>query len=191
MNEPLGIDFDARWKELCRLSRETDFKFASASRTWEVLRFFAASKPGGHMLEIGGGTGFSTYWLLEGMSPSARLISLEMIDAYQSIARHIFEEDDRVIFEAASMESLDQYEQGSFDLIFADGEPGKYIHFEKAIDLLSSSGLYIIDDIMFRPHWNADHCKRVSKLVMSLYERDDGYVTLIEQGDGVAVFLKR
>jgi predicted O-methyltransferase YrrM len=55
-----------------------------------------------------------------------------------------------------------------FDLIFADTWPGKFDHLEEALELLSSGGLYVIDDLLPQANWPDGHAPKVSALINTL-----------------------
>jgi predicted O-methyltransferase YrrM len=59
----------------------------SEADTGALLRFLAASKPGGRMLELGTGTGLATAWLLDGTGRCASLVSVDVDPVVQDVAR--------------------------------------------------------------------------------------------------------
>src|SRR5258708_32182807 len=63
------------------------FSMPSEPRTGAILRVLAATKPGGHLLELGTGTGLSTAWLLDGMDQAATLASGHIGAKSQAVAR--------------------------------------------------------------------------------------------------------
>src|SRR5437773_1426162 len=58
-------------------SEALGFRLASDPLPGCLLRALTASKPVGTLLELGTGTGVGTAWLLDGMGPNARLISVD------------------------------------------------------------------------------------------------------------------
>ena len=148
----------------------------SEPRVWELLRGLAASKPGGRFLETGAGTGLATFWLLQGMNSSATLVSVEREQRFLQVAQSHLGTDPRVQFCLGdSMSAVETIPPGSVDLCFADGEPGKYQDLDKILDLLSPGGIYVVDDLFFRPHWPASFqdfrlgcCKAFTRAVTGL-----------------------
>jgi predicted O-methyltransferase YrrM len=71
--------------------RTTELQFSMASEllVGAMLRTLAASKPGGHFLELGTGTGIATAWLLEGMDARSTLISIDNDSAVQQVSQRI------------------------------------------------------------------------------------------------------
>jgi predicted O-methyltransferase YrrM len=85
--------------ELARIlerTAELGFGMASEERTGALLRTLAASKPAGHFLELGTGTGIATAWLLDGMDSASRLISVDVDARFQQVAREAFSQDGRL-----------------------------------------------------------------------------------------------
>ena len=79
-------------------SRSLGFRLASEPMTGSLLRALAASKPGGLLLELGTGTGVGTSWLLAGMTPDARLVTVDNDPAVMDVARRHLSGDERVAF---------------------------------------------------------------------------------------------
>ena len=62
----------------------------SEPKTGSLLRALAASKPKGNFLELGTGTGVGTAWLLAGMDPDSRLVTVDMdTEVVQIAQRHL------------------------------------------------------------------------------------------------------
>lgn len=62
------------------------FAMSCEDRTGSLLATLAASKPGGHVVELGTGVGAGASWLLHGMRADAHLTSVETDPAYQAVA---------------------------------------------------------------------------------------------------------
>ncbi len=168
------------------------FGMSSDARTGAMLRSLAASKPGGNLLELGTGTGLATAWLLDGMSPDARLTSIDNDEAVQAIARRHLAADPRVEFltqDAAVF--LGKYNGAPFDMIFADTFAGKFTHLPVVLDLLAPGGIYVIDDLLPQPNWPEDHQPSVHKLLQYLENEPDIVLWEMAWSTGVAVAVKR
>lgn len=149
------------------LERTADLGFAMASepRTGALLRTLAASKPGGRMLEMGTGTGVGTAWLLEGMDTAASLISVDCDEHAQSVAREILGHDPRLrLLTVDGAGFLWRQPKCSFDLVFADAMPGKYVALDEALALVKPGGFYIVDDLLPQPNWPEGHAEKVPPL---------------------------
>jgi predicted O-methyltransferase YrrM len=140
----------------------------SEHMTGALLRALAASKPGG-ALELGTGTGASTAWILDGMDTAATLLTVDSDPKYVEIARRHLGHDRRVTFHVDDGSSfLRGLGNRQFDLIFADTWPGKFDHLEEALELLSSGGLYVIDDLLPQANWPDGHAPKVPALINQL-----------------------
>lgn len=125
--------------------------------TGQLLRLLASLKPGGHLLEIGTGTGVGTAWLLDGMHPDATLTTIEQDPTVLEVARaHL--DDSRLSFVTGDAgQYVATAERASCDLIFADAVPGKYELVEETLALLRPGGIYVVDDMLPQQDWPSDH----------------------------------
>ena len=174
------------------------FPMPSEPLTGALLRSLAASKPGGHLLELGTGSGLATAWLLAGMDATATLTSVDNDAAIQAIAQTHLSHDARVHFVtqageefihraiAAAMPNGPRY-----DLIFADTWPGKYWLLDEALSLLAPGGLYVIDDMLPQPNWPIDHPPKVAALIGTLENHPDLHVTKLVWATGLMIATRR
>jgi predicted O-methyltransferase YrrM len=170
---------------------EISFPMASESRTGMLLRTLAASRPGGRLLEIGTGTGIATAWLLDGMDPAARLITVDVDARAQAVARDNLADDPRleiVTDDAAAF--LTRQPAHAFDLIFADAMIGKFELLEETLDLLRVGGIYVVDDLLRQPNWPAGHEVRVASLFDNLNRRRDLRVASLTWSSGIVIAAK-
>lgn len=108
-----------------------------------VLALLAAFRPGGRFAEIGTGTGMGSAWLTWGMSPDARLVTVEIDPGRAAVARQLLGEDRRVtLLEGDAAELLPAH--GPFDLLFLDG---KFPDPVSLIELLAPGGALVMDDV--------------------------------------------
>lgn len=109
------------------------FAMASESKVGAFLAVLAATKPGGHFLELGTGTGHGTAWILGGMDTSSRLDTVDTDAAAVDIAKRHLASDARVTFHFDDgAVFIDRSEADTFDLIYADAWPGKFNHLNGA-----------------------------------------------------------
>ena len=139
-----------------------------------LLRLMAALKPGGHLLEIGTGTGVGTCWLLDGMDSEARLTTVDINPKVQASGQTHLADDRRLTILCEDGAALIKREQpGSLDLIFADGGAGKHTLLEETLALLRPGGLYICDDTKPHPMWPPEHGAKIPPLIHALAKRTD------------------
>ncbi|MFN8356009.1 MAG: class I SAM-dependent methyltransferase [Spirosomataceae bacterium] len=177
---------------LLEATQEIGFTMPSEVQTCSLLRTLAASKPGGQLLELGTGTGLSTAWLLDGMTPTTSLISIDNSGKWLQIAEQFLGKDSRLTLvesdgEAWVLNNLSQ----RFDLIFADTWHGKYLLLDEVLQMLTLGGLYIIDDMLPQPNWPEGHAEKAKKLVQYLESREDLWLVKQHWASGVIVAVKR
>lgn len=167
---------------------EFGFSMPSDRKTGALLRTLAATKPKGHLLEIGTGTGLATAWLLAGMDAQSHLDSNETDPAVLAIAQQHLEADTRVSFHACTGEDfIAQASPATYDLIFADAWPGKYALLDETLDLLKAGGLYVIDDMSPQPNWPAGHEAHVQRLLTDLENRPNLAVCHLTWATGIVI----
>ncbi|MFG2631739.1 O-methyltransferase [Streptomyces sp. NPDC048473] len=164
------------------------FAMSCEDRTGSLLATLAASKPDGHMAELGTGVGAGAAWLLHGMSSDARLISVEMDSARQAVAAKHLGVDLRISFEAADADNwLDTYTGPPLALAYVDCRPGKFHRLDDLLDLLEPGGLYVVDDLLPQPTWPSDHRPRVDTFLAHLPEQANLLATPATWASGVLI----
>ncbi|WP_424217329.1 O-methyltransferase (plasmid) [Streptomyces sp. BI20] len=134
------------------------FAMACEERTGALLAALASSKPGGRLLELGTGTGAGTSWLLHGMTPDARLLTIDEDPGVRSVAETHLGHDRRVRFVTADADTwLDTPDPGPYALAYADCPPGKFTRLDDVLRLLEPGGLYVVDDLLPQPSWPPGH----------------------------------
>jgi demethylmenaquinone methyltransferase/2-methoxy-6-polyprenyl-1,4-benzoquinol methylase len=116
-----------------------------------LLTVLAAGVPrGGRILEIGTGAGAGTAWLVTGLGgrEDVAVVSVELDrERLEAVAADPWPR--AVQFVAGDiLELFDSI--GTFDLIFADAQGGKWERLDRTIDALVPGGLLVVDD-MRRP----------------------------------------
>lgn len=153
-------------------TRALGFDMASEPEVGALMARLAASKPGGRFLELGTGTGHGTAWLLSGMDTASRLDTVDTDARVVAVARRHLGSDGRVTFHVVDgAEFIGQSPGGQFDFIYADAWPGKFSHLDDALALLSTGGIYFIDDLLPQPNWPDGHAGKVAALIDALENR--------------------
>lgn len=169
------------------------FDMVSEPQVATLLQILVASKPGGHFLELGTGTGFATAWLLNGMDQNARLISVENDPVVAAIAQKYLSPDPRLslhIEDAGEFISAQTRRNQLFDLIFADTWAGKFTHLEATLALLKPGGFYGVDDLLPQANWPDHHEAKVATLVADLEHRTDLLITKLAWASGLMIGTK-
>jgi predicted O-methyltransferase YrrM len=153
-----------------------------------LLRLMASLKAGG---EIGTGTGVGTCWLMDGMDTTSRLMTVDINQTVQTIARTHLGKDPRLTIQCEDGAALIGREQPrSLDLIFADGGAGKHTLLEETLALLRPGGIYICDDTKPHPMWPPEHAAKIPPLMKQLAARKDFQRLYIDWSSGVVVMVK-
>ena len=150
-------------------TRALGFTMACEDGVGALLRTLAASKRGGRLLELGTGTGVGTAWLMDGMDMASKLTTVDISAEYQQVAREVFFGDGRLeILTLDAAEFLGKQPAGSFDLVFADAMPGKFVYLDEALALVRRGGFYVVDDLLPQENWPSEHAPKVSQLIARL-----------------------
>ncbi|NUP22715.1 MAG: SAM-dependent methyltransferase [Streptomyces sp.] len=172
-------------------ARDAGFTMSCEERTGSLLAVLAASRPGGRVLELGTGVGEGTAWLLSGMDPAARLVSVELDAGYQGVARAELGADPRVTFVGGDGgEWLDAYDGELFDLVFADTWPGKFTHLDRALELVAPGGTYLIDDLDPQSGWPEGHEASVVRLLADLEAREEFRTVRLDWASGLLMAVR-
>ncbi|MBK5273165.1 MAG: class I SAM-dependent methyltransferase [Bacteroidia bacterium] len=191
MNDSVIASIPAAYEKIKEATAELNFTMASDLYTGSLLRTLAMSKPYGRFLELGTGTGLATVWIAEGMGKNSSLITIENNSLLIDIARKYINNNQVEFIMTDAYEWIKNYKGEKFDFIFADAIPGKYDLFEETIDLLRSSGFYIIDDIFPQPNWPTGHNERVNGFIKKLEERKDLLTTKLNWSTGIIIVVKK
>jgi predicted O-methyltransferase YrrM len=172
-------------------SQKLNFNMPSDLKTGSLLRTLSASKPTGHFLDIGTGTGLSLAWIAEGANETSRIISIDINAEFQQVAIDTFAEDQRIsIVCADGNEWLTFYDGEQFDLIFADAMPGKFDMLDQTLALVKLGGFYLIDDLLPQPNWPEGHPLKVEKLIETLKQKNNFVQTTLDWSTGLMLFTR-
>src|SRR5262249_27031687 len=87
-------------------------------------------------------------------------------------------------------EFLRRQPANSFDLIFADAMPGKFIHLDEALALVKRGGLYIVDDLLPQENWPEDHAPKLAELTTKLMSLPDFSSVLLRWSIGIMILTR-
>jgi predicted O-methyltransferase YrrM len=146
----------------------------------------------GRLLELGTGTGIATAWLLDGMDSASRLVSVDVDERFQQVAREALSQDARLTLIAGDAISfLQRQEAGAFDFVFADAMAGKYEGLDEALRVVKRGGFYVVDDMLPQANWPDGHAVRVQALIADLLARPDFVITHMDWASGIVVAVRR
>ena len=173
-------------------TKRVEFTMASNEEMGSLLKTLVASKPKGHFLEIGTGTGHALAWMVEGMDKASSIISIDNDPKWMEHVLLAYQNDTRVKLLCTDGGAwLDTYQGKDFDLVFADAWPGKYSHLDLLLDRIKVGGFYIIDDMLPQSNWPKGHDKKVQQLLADLRQRKDFSYTQLDWSTGVVVMVKK
>ena len=192
MDEARYITFPSALAAINHATSEVQFGMASTPLVGALLRTLAASKPGGRFLELGTGTGISAAWILDGMDLNSTLVSVDVDEVTQDVARKALGDDTRltlVLLDA--LEFLAGQPPASFDLVFADAMPGKYDGLGEALKVVKPGGFYVIDDMLPQDNWPEGHAAKVPVLLEVLSQNPNFEVVPMAWASGVVVAVRK
>lgn len=185
-DEPIDVPVLAA-KSLA-MGEELGFRLASDARTGSLLRTLVASKRGGRVLEVGAGLGAGTAWILAGMDPTARLVSLEIDEEAADIVRDLFKDEPRLeLVHTDATEWLERYDGPPFDLVFVDTTITKFERRDLLLRCMAPGALLVADDLLPGPTWTENHPPRVERLRHEIVREDGLVATLMDWASGLVV----
>ena len=124
------------------------FTVSSDDETGRLLTVLASAVPtGGRILELGTGVGFGTAALVAGIAgrDEVRLVTVEGDEATADAARDNTWPSSVEFVVGDIVQLLPTL--GSFDLVFADAQGGKWIALDKTIAAVKPGGFLLVDDM--------------------------------------------
>lgn len=168
------------------------FDMPSVAETGALLRALAGRTSSARILELGTGTGLATCWLLDGLDAHGTLVTVDNDGAVQQLARDYLGDDPRLrILTEDGADYLQRAATGSFDLVFADAWPGKFVDLERALDLLAPGGIYVGDDLLPQANWPEGHAARVPLFIEAVSARPDLEVEYRAWSSGILLARRR
>ena len=118
------------------------------------LEFITKISKAKRVLEIGTFTGLSTLSISLGLPEDGTIIALDKNNETNKVATNFFKKANqskkiKTIIKPA-LESIKQFKNGSFDIIFIDADKDNYKnYYDNVIDLVKKDGLIIIDNVLW------------------------------------------
>jgi len=143
-------------------ARSAGFRLSCEPAVGQLLAVLAAHLPAGaRVLELGTGAGVGTAWITWGLLPRADVTVTTIEQDPQTAALAAQGTWPRFV-DLQTGDALDALrDSGTFDLIFADAQGGKWAGLDRTIAALRPHGLLVVDDMTAAPEWTAEqHTKQ-------------------------------
>ena len=164
------------------------------------LAILAAASDAKSIIEIGTGVGVSGLWLLSG-APEAVLTTIDSELDHHQVARKAFADAEipanriRLIGGRAG-EVLPRMNEGSYDIVFIDADPGSVIEYvEHGLRLARKGGLVVVAHALWRgrvadPAQRDDIVANFRLLLSEIAQSDAVLSALSPAGDGLLQLVK-
>lgn len=108
------------------------------------------------ILEIGTFSGYSALSMAEALPEDGELITCELNERYEKLARSFFEKSEHghkiTLRMGPALQTIEKL-KGSFDFVFLDADKVNYpAYYQKVLPLMNSGGLIVIDNVL----WSGD-----------------------------------
>lgn len=175
------------------------------TQTQSLIKFLIKAHKPASILEVGTAVGFSALFMWENADKNCKITTIENYDKRIPIAQENFKragaEDDITLVEGDAAEVLKNLE-GQFDFIFMDGAKGQYINYLPDVTRLLKQGGILLTDNVLR---DGDVCEsryavtrrnrtihsRIREYLYELTHSEDYETVILNNGDGVALSLKK
>jgi predicted O-methyltransferase YrrM len=165
-----------------------------------VLTEAAHSKCPTRVLEIGTAIGYSSLLIASEMQPHGQIISIDIDEERQKIARQFFTQSELTVtleLLLGDANALIGGLTGCFDFVFIDAAKGQYVNYLKALlPHLETGAVIVADNVLFRgwvkgdvkpPRRYRTIVKRLREYLAIVNGTDQFQTKLYDVGDGVAV----
>ena len=121
-----------------------------------------------HVLELGTGAGAGTAWIVSGLLPRTD-VTVTTVEKDPQTAALAARGDWPQFVDLRVGDALGVLgESGTFDLIFADAQGGKWEGLDRTIAALGERGLLVVDDMNATPEWTAEQHTNQSRVWQTL-----------------------
>lgn len=143
---------------LSKLNRETHLKvmsprMLSGHLQGAFLSFLSKLQQPQRILEIGTYTGYSAICLAQGLKPGGKLITLDVNEETETVARKYFKEaglEDKIDFRLGDAKKIIPALDERFDLVFIDADKKNYaLYYDLVFDKLNPGALIIADNVLW------------------------------------------
>ena len=173
-----------------RRAVERSFAHSCEQATGRVLAVLAASvRAGGRVLELGTGVGVGTAWVVSGLE-GREDVEVVTVEHDQALAELVCSTDLPVTVLTGDAEAL-LPGLGTFDLVFADAEGGKWTGLDRTVAALAPGGVLLVDDMDLSRYHRTDHVAAVTAVRDALVGHPDLVTAELPVGTGLLVCTRR
>jgi demethylmenaquinone methyltransferase/2-methoxy-6-polyprenyl-1,4-benzoquinol methylase len=161
----------------------------------DVGRFLAVLAAGvpanGRVLEMGTGAGVGTAWIVHGLGErtDAEVISVEMDPALHAAVAAAPWPGHVSLRRGDVLAILDDL--GTFDLVFADAQGGKWEGLDRTIGVLRQRGLLLVDDMTPETFIDEVHRRRTEEVRRTLLSHPQLVGAEIQAATGMILVMRR
>ncbi|MDQ1445047.1 MAG: hypothetical protein QOI20_1511 [Acidimicrobiaceae bacterium] len=178
-----GVVLEAR----ARAAR-AGFRLSSDDEVGQLLAALAGEVPeGGRVLELGTGVGVGLAWMVSALVAAGRddaeIVSVESDPA---VAALVVAVDWPPFVRLVEGDVLDVLEDlGTFDLVFADAQGGKWEGLDRTIAVLRPGGVLVVDDMRPLSSWSDGQRSKKEMVRRTLLRHPDLDAIELDLGTGV------
>jgi demethylmenaquinone methyltransferase/2-methoxy-6-polyprenyl-1,4-benzoquinol methylase len=168
------------------------FTLSCESGVGRMLAVLASGAPaGGRILEMGTGSGVGTAWIVEGIGRrnDVELVSIELDAATHAVAASAAWPAWVRLLQGDVLSLLGGL--GSFDLIFADAQGGKWQGLDRTIAAVAPRGVLLVDDMTPQDWWTEDHRRNQEQVRATILGHPDLVAAELAEASGMIVAVRR
>ena len=175
-------------------------RMLSGSLQGAYLKFISKLIQPRRILEIGTYTGYSTLCMALS-APTAKITALDVNIEWTKIAKNYWHEagvSERItLILAPALESLKNFSNNSFDLIFIDADKRNYpSYYKESLRLLSNTGVLLIDNVLWNgrvidPNYTDTLTNVIRKFNETIKNDERVDVCMLPIGDGLTMIRKK
>jgi predicted O-methyltransferase YrrM len=153
---------------------QSGFTLSCDDGVGRVLAVLAASVPrGGRVLELGTGVGVGTAWMVHGIGGrgDAEVLTVDRDADVSRVAQRLSWPPFVTFVIGDAIEQLPAL--GTFDLIFADAQGGKWERLDLTIAALRVGGFLVVDDMTPLASWSEEQIQKKSEVSKALLGHPD------------------
>jgi predicted O-methyltransferase YrrM len=188
------------------LNRETHLKVLGARMLsghlqGQILTMLSKMIQPDNILEIGTFTGYSAICLAKGLRINGKLVTIEIDDELESLARRYFAKSEfgpMITLLTGSAQKIIPSLKIIFDLVFIDGNKREYLtYYSLVFDKLKKGGFIIVDNTLWNGKIIDNTCFNDSQtagiMEFNSYVKNDNRVekVILPIRDGITIIMKK